>query len=240
MPSFANIMNNKEHNIYKVKNQNNNGQSEYPYATFCSDETGPGVYTTFGNHLQCNGKTRKSWHEQKIEYEKRFRNGKRCLQNRIMRMTRYRGNSANNRIRRQTHIYPIQVAYTFAKDCLKKFAPDSNATTQFRKSVNDLIHHANTIQTNITGPYGFRSNDIEQSINQQTDNRLKSIIKDVYGYTTEEWNNIYKGRKACRQMNLTGLSENECKYIYKYQNNYFKNRNTITNKTRKNKNKNNQ
>jgi hypothetical protein len=70
--------------------------------------------------LECPGTELHEWESDYDKYRKKFKKGKQCLQRRLTTMKKYPARSATNKESRKKHIYPITVAYSYAKDCLKK------------------------------------------------------------------------------------------------------------------------
>jgi hypothetical protein len=104
-------------------------------------------------------------------------------------MKRFPARSETNKTSRKKHVYPIQVAYSYGKDCLKKFATKEQQNT-YESSTNDLIKEISKTQANIPAYFG---NSIEQSIrNRGKNNNIKSILNQEYynGEVTDLINRI--------------------------------------------------
>lgn len=131
--------------------------------------------------LECPGKELHEWESQSKVYKEKFKKAKQCVQRRISTMKKFPARSEKNKTSRRKHIYPIQVAYSYGKDCLKKFATKEQQNT-FESSTNDLIKDISTTQKNIPTYFG---NSIEQSIrNRGKNNAIKAILNQEY-YDTE-------------------------------------------------------
>jgi hypothetical protein len=127
--------------------------------------------------LECPGKELHEWESHSKLYKEKFKKAKQCLQRRISTMKRFPARSEKNKTSRKKHVYPIQVAYSFGKDCLKKFATKEQQNT-FESSTNNLIKEISKTQTNIPTYFG---NSIEQSIrNRGRNNTIKSILNQEY------------------------------------------------------------
>lgn len=127
--------------------------------------------------LECPGKELHEWESHSKLYKEKFKKAKQCLQRRISTMKKFPARSEKNKTSRKKHIYPIQVAYSFGKDCLKKFATKEQQNT-FESTTNDLIKEISKTQTNIPSYFG---NSIEQSIrNRGKNNTIKSILNQEY------------------------------------------------------------
>lgn len=127
--------------------------------------------------LECPGKELHEWESHSKLYKEKFKKAKQCLQRRISTMKKFPARSEKNKTSRRKHIYPIQVAYSFGKDCLKKFATKEQQNI-FQSSTNDLIKEISKTQTNIPSYFG---NSIEQSIqNRGKTNPIKDILNQEY------------------------------------------------------------
>ena len=133
------------------------------------------------------------WKRQKNAFKSKFSNARDCIQGRLMRMTAYNAQTTSNIDQRRSHIPPIQYAYTYAKDCLKKTSDDPSDLTKFKNSVDGLLMHVASIKPDIVNAQAFGGTDIEASIMRSNNNHLKYVLNKQY-YSPSEWNTIYKGR----------------------------------------------
>ncbi len=88
--------------------------------------------------LQCRGDSLDEWDSRKKFFKEKFTKGRQCLQRRITTMKYYGTNTENLRKTRRRHLFPIQVAYTYGRDCLRKFGTRADVGT-FTRSVGDLF-----------------------------------------------------------------------------------------------------
>ena len=124
-------------------------------------------------------------------------------------MLEYDTQTQANVDQRRSHVPPIHLAYTYAKDCLKKFTHDPSDLTKFHNSVNNVIDHVAASRPDILNAQVLGSSDIETSIMGTRNNNLKRILNEQY-YSPSEWNTIYKGRHVnYHDMNLSGYNTNE-------------------------------
>jgi hypothetical protein len=152
------------------------------------DRTDTNVLKAFSG-LECPGKELHEWESHSKLYKEKFKKAKQCLQRRISTMKRFPARSEKNKTSRKKHVYPIQVAYSYGKDCLKKFATKEQQNT-YESSTNDLIKEISKTQANIPAYFG---NSIEQSIrNRGKNNNIKSILNQEYynGEVTDLINRI--------------------------------------------------
>lgn len=84
--------------------------------------------------------------------EARFSRGSKCLQRRIEEMALHSTNTHENRNARKRHLIPVKLTYAFAKDCLRRYAPDSEVR-EFERDINkrmsDLYGRRYSIENNI-------------------------------------------------------------------------------------------
>jgi hypothetical protein len=146
------------------------------------------VLTAFSS-LQCPGDKLHEWEFNKPLYIRKFKKAKQCVQRRITKMKDFSGRSAANKTSRKKHVYPIQVAYAYGKDCLKKFGSKKQQAT-FEKSVNDLIKSVSKEQPNVQGYFG---NSIENTILTHSPKNVKNILDKTY-YDDLQLNTINKER----------------------------------------------
>jgi hypothetical protein len=207
------------------------------YENVCPDSTGSGLAIDYDN-LRCKGERVPDWKRQKNAFKSKFNNARDCVQGRLMRMASYDSKTASNVAQRSSHIPPIQYAYTYAKDCLKKISDDPSDLTKFKDSAGGLLIHVATIKPDIVNSQAFGGTDIEASIMRSNNNHLKQVLNKQY-YSHDEWNTIYKGRKADKIKNFTGYDSNNYKeYMNKhaiYTKMTRKRKSRTLNKTRKHK-----
>ena len=142
--------------------------------------------------LKCEGKELHQWTSQKKEFQEKFKRGKQCLERRLSTMKRFPARSEKNKTSRRKHIYPIQVAYTYGKDCLKKFATKDEQET-FTNSVNQLIDSISEKRPNVRGYFG---NSIENSIRGRKDiPDIQELLNRAY-YNNNQTELINKARKV--------------------------------------------
>lgn len=140
--------------------------------------------------LKCPGTKLHEWDFDKSEYIRKFKKAKQCVQRRITKMREFPARTAANKTSRKKHIYPIQVAYAYGKDCLKKFATKSEQEA-FKTSVDDLIKKVSKTQKNIKGYFG---KSIETSIKARPkNNSIRTILDETY-YDKDKQNIIERTR----------------------------------------------
>jgi hypothetical protein len=140
--------------------------------------------------LRCPAERLHEWNAQSKNYTKRFVRAKQCLQRRITRMKKFSAKTEQQKESRRKHIYPIEVAYTYGKNCARKIATQKNIN-DFTRSTNALIKHVSESQENIT-------DIIPESLNakiQANHRSLNAIAKTPY-YSPEQWNTINKYREG--------------------------------------------
>lgn len=142
--------------------------------------------------LKCEGNELHEWTSQKKEFQEKFKRAKQCLERRLSTMKRFPARSEKNKTSRRKHIYPIQVAYTYGKDCLKKFATKEQQET-FTNSVNQLIDNISQKRANVRGYFG---NSIENSIHRRNDiPDIQELLNRQY-YNNNQTELIDKARKV--------------------------------------------
>lgn len=148
------------------------------------------VYESFSG-LECPGDTLHNWDAYKLLYKKKFKKAKQCAQRRISTMKMFPAKTKENIEKRQSHIYPAQVAYAFAKNCSKKFATKKQRNA-FENSFNKLIKSVATKQPNVQNYFG---NSIENSIlDYREQSRIRKLFDKQY-YDNEQMNVINKYRE---------------------------------------------
>lgn len=84
--------------------------------------------------------------------EARFSRGAKCLQRRIEEMALFSTNTNANRNARKRHLIPVKLTYAFAKDCLRRYAPESEVS-EFEHDINgrlsDLYGYRYSIESSI-------------------------------------------------------------------------------------------
>ena len=138
--------------------------------------------------LQCSGETIHDWKRHSKEYKDNFKRAKLCLQRRITTMKHYPARSAANKTSRRKHIYPIQVAYAYGQDCLKKIA-SREQQTRFKDSVDALIRKIVVEQPNVAE---YFDGSIDNSIRERKDT-VRNILNKQY-YNDEQMNIINRER----------------------------------------------
>lgn len=109
------------------------------YEDVCPSDTGTGnIFSNYERELYCNGDDITAWKNKSKQFDSKYKKANECAVRRIKRMKLYEAITPQERNIRKKHIFPIQVAYTFAKDCLKKSALNNakinNFTTRSRKT----------------------------------------------------------------------------------------------------------
>jgi hypothetical protein len=141
-----------------------------------ANRTNTNVIEAFSG-LKCPGTKLHEWDFDKSDYISKFKKAKQCVQRRITKMREFPARTAANKTSRKKHIYPIQVAYAYGKDCLKKFATKSEQDA-FKLSVDQLINKVSKTQKNIKGYFG---KSIEDSIKTRPkNNSIRSILEESY------------------------------------------------------------
>lgn len=164
------------------------------YDTVCdirkkSNRVNSNVLEAFSG-LECPGNELHEWESYKPLYISKFKKGKQCLQRRLTKMKEFSGHSEANKTSRKKHIYPIQVAYAYGQDCLKKFASKKEQDT-YKQSVDELINKISETRKNVKGYFG---ESIEDSIKSRSNSDpLKKILNRQY-YDEEQLNIINKER----------------------------------------------
>lgn len=86
--------------------------------------------------------------------EARYSRGAKCLQRRIEEMALFSTDTNANRNARKRHLIPVKLTYAFAKDCLRRYAPESEMR-EFERDINermsDLYGHRYSIENSIRG-----------------------------------------------------------------------------------------
>lgn len=162
------------------------------YEEFCPKDTGRGLELDYED-LKCSGTKVSQWRNQQKAFQTKFNRGRKCVQGRLLRMLEYDSQTQSNIDQRRSHVPPIHLAYTYAKDCLKKFTHDPSDPARFRDNVNNVIGHVAASRPDILNAQVLGSSDIETSIMGTRNNNLKRILNESY-YSPSEWNTIYKGR----------------------------------------------
>jgi hypothetical protein len=142
--------------------------------------------------LECKAAELYEWNSKRKEYNDNFKKAKQCLQRRITTMKRFNAKTDKQKEARQRHIYPIQVAYAYGKNCLKKTASKRKQKV-FENSVDDLISDISTHHPNIKTHLG---NSIEKSIQDRGPrNAIRQILNRTY-YDPEQTAIINKERNV--------------------------------------------
>jgi hypothetical protein len=127
--------------------------------------------------LQCSEPELYQWNTKRSEYTQQFKKAKQCLERRLTRMKKYGATTNQQRETRKRHAYPIKVAYTFGKDCLKKMGSQRQRNI-FETSVNDLVDTIAETKPDVKNYFG---NSIEQSIRESNnDSYLKELLDKTY------------------------------------------------------------
>ena len=124
--------------------------------------------------LECPGNELHEWESHTKLYREKFKKAKQCVQRRITTMKKFPSRTAENKTSRKKHIYPIQVAYAYGQDCLKKFATKKDQKT-FKNSVDSLVKKVSESQPNVQSYFG-------KSINTAIASR-KNTISDILNRT---------------------------------------------------------
>ncbi len=101
-------------------------ENDQKYTDVCdirkkSNRTNSNVFEAFSVGLECPGKELHEWESSSKQYRDKFKRAKQCVQRRLTTMKRFPARSTANKTSRKKHIYPIQVAYAYGKDCLNTF-----------------------------------------------------------------------------------------------------------------------
>ena len=125
--------------------------------------------------LECPATELHEWESHSKQYKDKFKKAKQCIQRRISTMKRFPARTTTNKTSRKKHIYPIQVAYAYGQDCLKKFASKKDQDV-FKKSVDSLIKEISKSQPNVQS---YFEDGIENSILSRT-NHISNILERKY------------------------------------------------------------
>jgi hypothetical protein len=170
-------------------------EDDAKYSEVCSIHTNKNkkntnVISAFSG-LECPGKELHEWESYSKQYRDKFKKAKQCVQRRITTMKRFPARSNKNITSRKKHIYPIQVAYAYGQDCLKKIA-SKREQELFKDSVDELIKKVSRVQSNIQTQFG---NSIENSIRgRENGNAISRILNRGY-YNSNQMNLINKTRR---------------------------------------------
>jgi hypothetical protein len=187
------------------------------YDTVCDirkkkDRKNSNVLTAFSG-LECPDQQLHEWESHKPLYIKKFKKAKQCMQRRITKMKEFSGSNPKNRTERRKHIYPIQVAYAYGKDCLKKIASKDNQTL-FQTSVDELIDKVSERQPDIKRTFG---ESIEDSIKSRSiSDPVRKILEKTY-YNTNQQDTINKER----MIGYNALNEEDKEKFYSIYNEGF-------------------
>lgn len=151
------------------------------------DKSGNNVKEAFKS-LRCSGEKLHEWEADAKDYVRRFTRGKQCMQRRLTNMKKYGAKTNELETARKKHAYPIAVAYTYAKDCVRKIGTRKNARS-FEESTNKLIEKLAATQTNIASTF---NGGIEASAAANPE--LSEILNKPY-YTSEQWDTIDRFRE---------------------------------------------
>ena len=100
------------------------------YRSLCAPTHKVGsVYEDLSSIFQCNDE------QDRETLEARYSRSSRCLQRRIEEMATHSANTNANRNARKRHLIPVKLTYAFAKDCLRRYAPDSEVR-EFERDIN--------------------------------------------------------------------------------------------------------
>ena len=152
-----------------------------------------GVKEAFSG-LQCKGDRVNQWEAKssKDAYRKTFKKAKECMQRRISTMKRFPARNLSSKQARLRHIYPIELAYSYGKDCLKRFATKEQQNL-YRNSTNALIDQVST--NNTANIKSYFDPTIENSIKAKRSNAAE-ILDKQYDYAPENWDLINVIRKS--------------------------------------------
>ncbi len=167
------------------------------YETVCP--RGDNVFETYKQELFCDGDDINTWNRKSNEFRSKFFRARECGLLRIERMKSYGASTPEEIADRHSHVFPIQVAYTYAKDCLRKLPTTNTSRIKgFENEFHNTIFEAGRYQPNIISKQAF-GDGIEKSIQNArptTDMfELQKLLGKSY-YTPEAWKVIYNGRDA--------------------------------------------
>ncbi len=175
-------------------------EDEASYKDVCdrnSSSTAKNIRNAFSG-LRCPAERLHEWNAQSKNYTKKFVRAKQCMQRRITRMKKFTANTEQQKEMRRKHIYPIEVAYTYGKNCARKIGTLKNVN-DFTRSTNALLAHVSESQQNASGSAAAPANNgIPKSLNtkiQKNHRDLHAIAKTPY-YSPEQWNIINKYREG--------------------------------------------
>jgi hypothetical protein len=153
-----------------------------------------GVKEAFSG-LQCKGDRVNQWEAEssKEVYRKTFKKAKECMQRRISTMKRFPARNLSGKQARIRHIYPIELAYSYGKDCLKRFATKEQQNL-YRNSTNALIDEVSATN-NTKNVKSYFNPTIENSIRAKRSNAAE-ILDKQYDYSPHNWNLINTVRSA--------------------------------------------
>lgn len=117
------------------------------YRSLCAPTHKTGsIHEDLSSIFQCNDK------QDVPTLEARFSRGSKCLQRRIEEMALHNTNTNENRNARKRHLIPLKITYAFTKDCLRRYAPDSDVR-EFERDINqrmsELYSPVYSIENNI-------------------------------------------------------------------------------------------
>ena len=205
------------------------------YEDVCPRDNGAGVFNDYKVQLYCDGDDITVWRNKRSQFRSKHYQAKECALRRIERMKSYAATTPQEISERRSHVFPIQTAYTFAKDCLRKTADNPDEINNFTKEINNEISQVAAQRPNIISPQVFGNKGIEQSIKHPD---LHQILNKTY-YTPDAWNVIFKGRNALSTYgrNLSkipnNMPNNDYNRVMNNYNKYEKLRTTHWGKTRK-------
>jgi hypothetical protein len=176
--------------FYKAK-ENNSKYDDVCNIRKKGERTNTNILNAFSG-LECPGLELHNWNSKKKEYSEHFKKGKQCLQRRISTMKKFNAKTNKQKEARKKHMYPIQVAYAYAKNCTKKIA-SKKQQKNFENSVDTLIKKMGELKPDIKEYFG---NSIEKSIRRRGEsNSIKKILDKRY-YSNEQINVINKVRRG--------------------------------------------
>ncbi len=167
-------------------------EEDVPYKDVCDHgaSADPKNIRNAFSGLRCPSEKLHEWSSQSKNYTRKFIKAKQCMQRRITRMKNFSAETNALKEARRKHIYPIEVAYAFGKNCARKIGTQKNVNT-FTKSTDELIRRISELQPDI-------KESIPDSLNSkiQTDRAgLHALLKTPY-YSPEQWNIIHKYREG--------------------------------------------
>jgi hypothetical protein len=211
------------------------------YETVCPRATGSGVLESYKQELYCGGDDVTTWDSKINEFRAKFEKARDCGLLRIQRMKSYGAATPQEIANRRSHVFPIQVAYTYAKDCLRKLPTTNTGYIKgFENEFHNEIIEAGRYHPNIVSKQAF-GDGIEKSIQNARPTadmfEVQQLLNKSY-YTPDAWKIIYNGRNADMEEHKMSLkpdnnSHNKQNTRWKKQNNYEKLRQTHWGKTRK-------